>query len=106
MNIKHLIFFLIALSPLTAFSEIIGERTAYEAEAIKVEYYETSDSGIVTPINCTHCTSKQYKFSGQPIIKKNGQVIKFSEFMKEYWNAKGPTIFLDPSNGEVVRIIY
>lgn len=107
MNYRTLLtLFFTYLFSTTAFSDVDIKEIGYEASGIKVEYYESSNSGIVIPIDCPNCDAKQYTFSGKPTIKKSGGYIRFSDFMNEYWNVEYPTIFLNLESKKVTRIVY
>lgn len=77
-----------------------------EVVNIKVEYYDTTNRGIVRVINCTRCSKKIYKFSPPPVIKKNGKVISIENFMSEHQEAITATLFLDKATLSVERINF
>ncbi len=80
--------------------------TAIEVGSIKVEYYNTSNTGIIHVYQCSSCTQKTYKFSTLPKIIRSGKVISFEVFVKDYWNAKSPTLLLDNESLSVLQVIY
>ena len=80
--------------------------TALETGSIKVEFFETSQEGIIYVYDCDQCTKKIYTFSDQPRIKRKGKYISFEEFMKDYWNAEHPTLFLDERTQSVRKVLY
>ena len=80
--------------------------TAMETSGIKVEFFETSQEGIVYVYGCDQCTEKFYTFTDEPRIKRKGKYISFEEFMKDYWNAEHPTLFLDQRTQSVRKILY
>jgi len=79
---------------------------AVETNGIRVEYIESSNRGLVHIKGCSQCEKKYYTFTKKPIIKKQGKIISFDEFLTDYWNAKFPTLFLDPKSLSVLRINY
>ena len=80
--------------------------TALEADSLKLEYYETSQRGIIRLKGCSLCEKDIYEFSEVPNILKNGKAISFDVFQKDFWNAKHPTIFIDKNTQQVIKIIY
>lgn len=81
--------------------------TALESNGIKVEYIEASKRGVITVLDCNLCSEKQYSFENTfPEIIRKGTKISFETFMKDYWNAKHATIFLDLRSNQVIRVIY
>ncbi len=87
-------------------AEMISLEIARETQGIKVEYIESTDRGIVRVKNCELCTKDFYTFHNKPVIKRIGELITFETFLTDYWNAKFPTLFLDPKTLAVVRIEY
>jgi len=79
--------------------------TALELRSIKVEYYSTSNRGLVYVYDCYKC-KKYYSFTTKPIIKKDGKIISFDEFLQDSVNVKYPTVFLDIEDETVRRINY
>jgi len=102
---KYLInFFLLFTSALSYSVETLD--IALESQGLKLEYIESSNRGILTPIQCSSCNQKQYEFTELPQVIKQGKPIQFDLFLKDYWNAKHTTIFLDPRTKYVIRVIY
>jgi hypothetical protein len=87
-------------------AELISLEEAVETNRIKVEYIASSERGIIHVTGCDSCTKSYYTFTGQPIILKAGTIVKFDYFLTDYWNARYPTLLLDPKTLEVLRIIY
>lgn len=79
---------------------------ALEADSLKLEYYETTQRGIIRLKGCTYCDQDIYEFKSKPAIEKNGKEITFDFFLKDFWNARSPTIFLDKKTKHVIRVIY
>ncbi len=79
---------------------------ARETDSIKVEYYQTSNSGLVRVKGCNQCTKEMYTFTKKPLITRSGQAIPFEEFMQEYWQAEYPTLLLDIETLSVLSIHY
>ena len=80
---------------------------ALEVDHIKIEYYSTSNSGLLYVYGCSQCKGKKYySFDKKPIIKKQGKIIPFETFLKEYRDAEEPTVFLDKKSLTVLRINY
>jgi hypothetical protein len=79
---------------------------AVEATSIKVEYIASSNRGIIYPHNCEQCDQDYYDFSQSPTIIKSGKKISFNSFMKDYWNAKFPTLLLDKKTKSVLKVVY
>jgi len=103
---KLLLCFIIILgiAPLTHSAQ--STPTVLEVVKIKVEYYDTSNRGIVRVINCTRCSKKIYKFNTPPVIKKNGKVISIENFISEHQKAITATLFLDNTTLSVERINF
>ncbi len=80
--------------------------TALEATSLKLVYSDISQSGTVKLFGCSQCKSSVYSFPRPPIIIKEGNTVPFSFFVKNYWKAKYPTIFLDMNTSHVLQIIY
>jgi len=80
--------------------------TAIEVGSIKVEFYNTSNTGIIHVYQCDSCTQKIYKFSTPPKVIRSGKVITFEFFLKDYWNAKFPTLLLDNKSLSVFQVVY
>ena len=102
--------FLLCVFSILAFSQTsFGAQyleLAVETNGIRVEYIESSNRGLVHIKDCSQCEKKYYTFTKKPIIKKQGKIISFDEFLTDYWNAKFPTLFLDPKSLSVLRINY
>ncbi len=79
---------------------------ALEPQSIKVEYMDSSSSGIIYVKGCDQCGKDFYNFKQKPKIIKQGKEISFEIFMTEYWNAKFPTLFLDIKSQAVMRVVY
>lgn len=107
MKSNSLIITFLSLT-LSMFSHSRGAQDiALEVESVKVEYYSSSDRGLVYVYGCSQCKStKYYKFEQKPIIKKQGKIIPFEVFLKEYRDAKEPTVFLNKQTHSVLRINY
>jgi len=80
--------------------------SAMEAGSIKVEFNSISKKGIVHVLRCELCTKAIYSFNQTPKIIKQGKSISFDAFMKDYWNAKYPTLILDKEDLTVLKVIY
>ncbi len=79
---------------------------AVEATSIKVEYIALSNRGLIFPKNCRQCSQAYYEFSQTPIIIKAGKKISFASFLKDYWNAKFPTLLVDKKTKTVLKVVY
>ncbi len=79
---------------------------ALETGGIKVEYNDVSKKGIIHVYKCEQCTKKYYEFSELPKIMRKGSDISFDIFMKDYWNAKYPTLLLDIESLTVLQVSY
>lgn len=79
---------------------------ALEAKSLKLEFYETTQRGIIRLKGCSRCEKDFYDFEKKPSIIKNGQSISFEAFQNDFWNAQYPTIFLDKTNQLVIKVIY
>lgn len=85
---------------------VTATNVALEAKTIRVEYIQSSNRGIIYVHGCRQCKQRQYSFSGQPEIKRKGKQLPFSTFLKDYWNAKYPTLIVHPTNQAVQRVVY
>ncbi|MEY8203681.1 MAG: hypothetical protein RPR40_01290 [Bermanella sp.] len=103
---KYLLFLLWALSASQSGQAAQFLDLAIETNGIRVEYIESSQRGIVYVKDCSQCTKDYYTFTSKPVIKRGGKVIDFPVFLSDYWNAKYPTLFLDPKTLSVLRINY
>jgi hypothetical protein len=92
--------------PQSVQAKLISLEKAVETNGIKVEYIASSERGIIHVTDCERCTKPYYTFTGQPTILKAGTTVKFDYFLTDYWNARYPTLLLDPKTLEVLRIIY
>ncbi len=79
---------------------------ALEPQSIKVEYMDSSNSGIIYVKDCEQCTKPFYSFKQKPKIIKQGKEISFETFMTDYWNARFPTLFLNIKSQAVMRVVY
>jgi hypothetical protein len=79
---------------------------ALEMNSFKAEYYATSKQGIIKVSGCNQCEEKIYRFDDTVKIVKNNQPISIDIFIKDYWNAEYPTIFLDPATKSIILIAY
>lgn len=79
---------------------------AVETNGIKVEFFESSNRGLIHVKDCSQCKQKYYTFTNKPIIKRFGRIVSFETFLTDYWNAEDPTLFLDPDSLSVLRINY
>lgn len=79
---------------------------ALEATSLKLEYYESTQRGIVRLQGCSVCDKDFYDFDSIPNINKNGNTVSFEYFQKDFWNAKYPTVFLDKTTQQIIRIQY
>ena len=79
---------------------------ALEPKSIKVEYMDSSNSGIIYVKDCDQCGNTFYNFKQKPKIIKQGKEISFDVFMEDYWNAKFPTLFLNIKSKAVIRVVY
>ena len=98
-------FILFALLPLPSVA-VTALDLALETGGIKVKYSDLSKKGVVYAYKCGQCTQKFYEFSGPIKVTKQNKNMPFSEFMEDYWNAKYPTVFLDPDTLNVLHISY
>jgi|GEM_PF-1169669 len=80
--------------------------SAMEAGGIKVEFNSISNKGTVHVLRCEHCMHTNYPFNQKTKFIKQGRVISFDAFMKDYWNAKYPTLILDKEDLTVLKIVY
>ncbi len=103
---KFFLYFLTIWSFVSFAHADIEEDTALETGSIKVEFFETSGKGVIHVLDCDQCLKQFYTFSDQPRIKRKGSYIPFEVFMKDYWNAKNPTIFLDKQSRSVLKVSY
>jgi len=98
---------LILFSVLSATSHgVTALDTAIEVGSIKVEYYDTSNTGVIHVYQCDSCTQSIYKFSTPPKVIRSGKVIDFKVFMNDYWNAKFPTLLLDNESLSILQVVY
>ncbi len=79
---------------------------ALEPQSIKVEYMDSSSSGIIYVKGCDQCAKPFYSFKQKPKIIKQGKEISFESFMEDYWNARFPTLFLNIKSQAVMRVVY
>lgn len=79
---------------------------AVEAKSIRVEYIESSKRGVIYVYSCNQCKQRQYYFDKAPTILRSGKSISFRTFLKDYWNAKIPTLVLDPYSKTVLKVVY
>jgi len=79
---------------------------SYELTSLKAEFFDTSNHGLITPIDCANCKQKTYKFDTTVEIYKENKLISITDFMADYWNARHPTIFIDTSTNLVYKIRY
>ena len=101
--------YLIILASLLFFNHCYAVKTldiALEATSIKVEYIASSNRGLIYPKNCQQCSQAYYEFSQTPIIIKAGKKIPFAIFLKDYWNAKFPTLLVDKKTKTVLKVVY
>ncbi len=102
---KYLLsFILVLLSSAGHTSQALD--IAKETGGIRVEYIASSKRGIVRVFRCTQCSQSYYKFSTPPTIIKRGKKISFNEFLKDYWNAKFPTLILDSESLNISKVVY
>ncbi len=102
---KYLLsFILVLLSSAGHTSQALD--IAIETGGIRVEYIPSSQRGIVRVYRCAQCSQSYYKFSTPPIIIKRGEKISFNEFLKDYWNAKFPTLILDKESLNISKVVY
>jgi hypothetical protein len=105
---KHLIIIIFSISAF--FSVVTNGATPIdipiEMDGFKIEFFETSNRGIISVIGCDSCDEKIYEFKSSIDIFKQGKKISLNVFLKDYWNSDNPTIFLDPKSGYAIRIIY
>ena len=104
MKILMCFLTILSIAPLSYGAKALD--VAREAESIKVEYYETTQSGLVRVKGCSQCNKDTYKFDTPPLITKGGKAISIKEFMKEYWEAEFPTLLLDIKDLTVLSIHY
>lgn len=79
---------------------------AVEMASLKAEYFETSNRGIISVYGCNQCKKKSYEFTEKPKITKNGKPVSLDFFLKDYRNAKFPTLLLNKTDSSVLKIIY
>ncbi|MFT5594144.1 MAG: hypothetical protein ACI8SR_002533 [Oceanicoccus sp.] len=104
---KHYFFSLLLLIPNIAFAKVVEHSdTALEANGMKVEFFDSSETGIIRPINCNLCLLEFYNFDNKIKINKSGTPIPLKTFMDDYWNAQYPTLFIDPRTNTVKKINY
>ena len=104
---RNKLFFLILTLISSSSFAIKALDKAIEVDSIKIEYISSSDRGYVYVYGCSQCKQKKYyEFNKKPIIKRKGNIISFEEFLKDYSNAKEPTVFLDPKTLKVLRVNY
>ncbi len=102
-------FFLCFFYILTISQASLGARAldvAREMDSIKVEYYQTSNKGLVRVKGCSQCSKEVYTFTKKPLITRGGENIPFEEFMQEYWKAEYLTLLLDIKTLSVLSIHY
>ncbi len=97
-------FYVFTISQVTLGAQALD--VAREMDSIKVEYYQTSNKGLVRVKGCNQCSKEVYTFTQKPLITRSGQTIPFEEFMQEYWKAEYPTILLDIKTRSVISIHY
>ena len=79
---------------------------AYEANSLKLAYSEISQAGTIRLFGCSRCDKSVFSFTTPPNILKQGNSVPFSFFLKDYWNAKYPTLFVDKNTAQVIQITY
>ncbi len=79
---------------------------AVETNGIKVEFNTAINRGSIHVYDCKQCTESNYYFTKKPQILKSGRLISFEKFMKDFWNAKYPTLILDKKTFSVLKVIY
>ncbi len=103
---KLIIFLFTSLCFSTSAYSATALDIALEPQSIKVEYMDSSNSGIIYVKGCEQCGKDFYNFKQKPKIIKQGKEISFDNFMEDYWNAKFPTLFLNIKSKTVMRVAY
>ena len=79
---------------------------AYEAEKIRAEYYDTSDSGIIRPINCNACTKDIYNIHSETRFYENGEEITPEYFIRVHQSKSFITLFIDVKSELLTRVRF
>ncbi len=89
-----------------SYANFSAQDLAVEAGAIKVEFNTATNTGSIHVYRCEQCLNANYHFFVKPEILKKGKPVSFDIFLKEFWNAKFPTLILDKNTLNVLKIIY
>ncbi|GAA6135882.1 hypothetical protein NBRC116188_26720 [Oceaniserpentilla sp. 4NH20-0058] len=88
-------------------AETLKHKTsALETNGIKVEFFSSSNYGVITPIGCSYCLQKTYKFYSDININKKGKTTTLQSLLAEYSRAKYPTIFINLDSNVVYKLNY
>ena len=103
---KNILWLLLWLIPSISLAEIKNLEIPLEMEKFKVEFYQTTQKGLITPVGCSQCKEQRYHFGSDIKIIRANQTISIETFISDYWNAKYPTIFLTLDQSNVVKVVY
>ena len=103
---KSLIIVILCLTALVTHANPPVNVIGYEVASLKVEYFESLNSGIITPIGCTQCPKKTYRFDSNIKIFDGKTPVSLADFMANYWNINVPFIAVDQTTQKVIEIGY
>lgn len=106
LNIKKIQIAILFIATTFSVYSLASREIPIEPKSIKVEYYETSNRGVIYVYECEHCIKKQYEYKGKIPIVKRGVKISFDQFMKEYNSIEYPALMISPQSGLIVRVTY
>ena len=102
---KYILLTLICLCSISTYA-VRDIEVPLEMDSFQVEYRDISKTGTIRVKNCHRCKQDIYEFNETIKIIRNNQSITINELLKDYWNAKHPTVFLNLNDAAVVRISY
>ncbi|EAT11136.1 hypothetical protein HF888_04130 [Bermanella marisrubri] len=100
---KILVIFMLILSSLSAG---LANAKSMEIKSIVVEYYESTNSGIIRIPDCKRCDFDFYEFDNTLEVKKDRKKGSIKDLSKEYWKVNFYTVFIKPNSNKVLRIYY
>ncbi len=96
----------ISMFYMTTAHSVTATSTAYEAKSLKLVYSDISQAGTIRLFGCSRCEKSVFSFTTLPAILKQGNLVPFSFFLKDYWNATYPTLLIDKNTSQVIQITY
>lgn len=102
---KYILLALISLCSIATYA-VRDIEVPLEMDSFQIEYRDISKTGTIRVKNCNRCKQDIYKFNETIEIKRKNQTITINELLKDYWNAKHPTVFLNLNDTTVIRISY